>query len=196
MAALLGGNLGTVVVWQASGFLINKFGWEFAFYAVAALTLSIVLAWAFLISDTPRTHSRINPNEIEYIEQSLAGNVTEEKVIQINISIKFIWQTFKFSFIQAIPPYFAIAKSIPVWSLALLHYGNVWGLFVLLNTAPLYMKHVLKFDLANTGVLASLPHLSRFLIGFMFGFIGDILRRNKCISLSMTRKVFCIFCMK
>lgn len=82
VAALLGGNLGTVFVWQASGFLIMKFGWKFAFYAAAALTLSIVLAWIFLISDTPRTHPRINPKEIQYIEQSLAGNVSEEQVIK------------------------------------------------------------------------------------------------------------------
>lgn len=89
-AALLGGNLGTVFVWQASGFLIIKFGWESAFYATATLTLLIVLAWIFLTSDTPRTHPRINPKEIEYIEQSLAGNVSEEKVILVNICIQFV----------------------------------------------------------------------------------------------------------
>lgn len=85
VAALLGGNLGTVVVWQASGFLIMRFGWEFAFYAVAALTLFIVIAWIFLISDTPRKHPRINPKEIQYIEQSLVGNISEQKVSQVNI---------------------------------------------------------------------------------------------------------------
>lgn len=108
--------------------------------------------------------------------------------------IKFISLFFKFSFIQAIPPYCEIAKSVPFWSLAILHYGNLWGLFFLLNTAPLYMKHALNFNLAATGLLASLPHLSRFLVGFIFGFIGDFFRRRNYMSPTMMRKGFCIFC--
>lgn len=51
----------------------------------------------------------------------------------------------------------------------------------------------LGFDLKKAGILSSLPHLARFLAGFVFGWIGDCLRR-KHMSQTLMRKSFCIFC--
>lgn len=96
--------------------------------------------------------------------------------------------------IQAVPPYLRIMTSLPFWSLILLHYGNLWGLFFLLTAAPTFMKEALDFDLAAAGFLASLPHLSRFLAGFCFGNIGDLIRKIKLMSPTMMRKVFCLTC--
>lgn len=84
--------------------------------------------------------------------------------------------------------------SVPYWALIILHYGSLWGLFFLLTTAPEFMNKVLKFDLTNSGVLASLPHLARFLAGFGFGYIGDVLRLRQWMSPTAIRKVFTIFC--
>lgn len=87
-----------------------------------------------------------------------------------------------------------MVKSMPFLSLILLHYGNLWGLFFLLTAAPKFMNDALGFDLGAAGILASLPHLSRFLAGFVFGFIGDKVRSHGWMSTTMMRKVFCIFC--
>lgn len=86
VAALLGGNLGTVVIWQVSGFIIVVFGWAVAFYAVAGLVFLITIAWMYLVTDTPSTHPRINSTEVQYIEQSFAGNISKEKVYFISKS--------------------------------------------------------------------------------------------------------------
>lgn len=56
------------------------------------------------------------------------------------------------------------------------------------------MNKVLKFDFKDSGLLASLPHLARFLAGFAFGYIGDVLRLRQWMSPTAIRKVFCLFC--
>lgn len=42
--------------------------------------------------------------------------------------------------------------------------------------------------------MASLPHLARFLAGFVFGYIGDKIRQHQWMTPIAVRKVFCIFC--
>lgn len=84
--------------------------------------------------------------------------------------------------------------SLPFLSLIALHFGSLWGLFFLLTAAPEFMNKVLRFDLTNAGILASLPHLARFLTGFGFGYIGDTIRRRQWMTPTTIRKVFCIFC--
>lgn len=96
-------------------------------------------------------------------------------------------------FAQKVPPYGQIFKSVPFISLLLLHYGNLWGLLFLLTIAPEYMKEALGFNMKNSGIYASLPHLARFLAGFVFGWIGDCLRR-RTMSPTLMRKSFCLFC--
>lgn len=95
---------------------------------------------------------------------------------------------------QKVAPYLKMATSIPFLSLMLLHYGNLWGLFFLMTATPKFMSEVLKFDLAKAGILASLPPLTRLLFGFVFGQIGDTLRDKKIMSVTATRKFFCLFC--
>lgn len=75
------------------------------------------------------------------------------------------------------------------------HFGNLWGLYLLLNNGPMYMKEVHGFDLKSSGALAALPHLARLIFGMIFGSIGDYIKKKKLMSTVMIRKVFTIFCM-
>lgn len=54
---------------------------------------------------------------------------------------------------------------------------------------------VLGFNIAQAGVLASLPYLARLFSGFIFGSIGDALTKNQLMSVTAIRKTFCFFCM-
>lgn len=173
VAALLGGALGTVVTWPVASLLMEALGWHSVFYATAAFTLIMGIVWFGLVSDTPANHPRISDAEREHIEKSLGDVISKENVQ---------------------PPYFKIMTSLPFLALLLLHYGNIWGLYFLLNEAPTFMKDVLKFDLTKAGFLASLPSLARLVLGFGFGSLGDALRRNNVMSLTFMRKFFCIFC--
>lgn len=152
---------------------MEAFGWDWAFYVCALITLLTAIAWFILVADTPAEHPRITVAERTYIEESLGNSVSAKK---------------------AIPPYLKFLTSLPFLSLMLLHYGNLWGLFFLMTAAPKFLSEVLHFNLAKTGILASLPSLARLLAGFLFGAIGDRLRRNGSMDLTLMRKVFCIFC--
>lgn len=55
------------------------------------------------------------------------------------------------------------------------------------------MAHELGFNFQEAGIYSSLPHLARFLAGFVFGWIGDYLRRRNTSS-NCIRKSFCTFC--
>lgn len=173
VAALLGGALGTVTTWQCAGLIIVTYGWPYVYYSMAMVTLLITLAWAYLVANDPASHPRITDQEMAYIQRSQGDAVARK---------------------TPVPPYRRIVCSPPFVALAVLHFGNMWGLSFLLTVAPKYMNEALQFDLASSGILASLPHLARFIAGFIFGYAGDKVREQKCIAPTMTRKLFCIFC--
>lgn len=92
------------------------------------------------------------------------------------------------------PPYKNIFLSIPFWALIILHFGNLWGLYFLMTAGPKFMSSVLGFNLGHTGILSALPYLARLIFGFIFGLIGDFIRKRKLLSTSVVRKGFILFC--
>lgn len=129
--------------------------------------------WYFIIADCPEKHKTISKDEKNFIVKSL------EVTFPTNYEF---------------PPISKMAKSLPLHALAWLHFGDVWGAFFLLTSAPMFMMHVLKFDLKNAGYLSSLPYIARLILGFLFGIAGDIIRRRNILSVTAIRKLFCIFC--
>uniref|UniRef100_A0A1L8DEH7 Putative permease of the major facilitator superfamily protein n=2 Tax=Nyssomyia neivai TaxID=330878 RepID=A0A1L8DEH7_9DIPT len=173
VASLQGGTLGTIFTWQMIGFLVEAVGWAWGgFYIPTLIILLAICIWFFLTADRPDTHPRITPEEREYIENSLGDNVSHEK---------------------RIPPYLKLIKSVPFLTLMVLHYGNLWGLYFLLTATPKFMSEVLGFNMGSTGVLSSLPQIARMLFSFVFGTIGDIIKRRGLLQITVMRKSFCIF---
>ncbi len=170
----MGNACGTIITWPLVSILIEKFNWSLGFYVPAAFTFLTALIWFYLVSDSPSSHPRIEYTESQYIQQSLAGSLAKQK--------------------RLFPPIVPLLTSLPFWSLLLLHYGNLWGLFFLLSAAPKYMSEVLQFNLSKTGILSALPYLARMMFGFVFGAIGDALLRRNVLSKTMIRKSFCLFC--
>ncbi|XP_037025020.1 sialin-like [Bradysia coprophila] len=171
VSALVGGAIGTVVTWSVAGYLVESVGWDYAFYVPAILSGCFTIVWFITTFDDPASHPRISTEEKEYIENSLLG-VTYTKR----------W-----------PPLVHVFKSIPFWALLILHYGNLWGLYFLMTAAPKYMNEVLGFNLSKSGILASLPYLARFFAGFIFGSIGDLIRKKQWFEVTTIRKSFCLF---
>lgn len=202
VSGLLGGNLGTVVTFQLSGLLTPLVGWRTVFYGEAVVILIVTILWMVLVANTPNAHNFISAKELQYIEHSLP-NVSKKKVMNV-IYIYFrylcidnsIFISCKYYIVfdfQTVPPYFKIMTSPAFQALNILHYGNLWGLFFLLTIAPEFMADALGFNFQSAGVYSSLPHLARFLTGFIFGWIGDCMRRRNS-SPNCTRKSFCVFC--
>lgn len=175
VSALLGGVFGTVCTWPATGWIVERFGWRFAFYVPAFLGLVISLLWFYFVSDAPATHPRITKSEKDLIEKSIGSSVTSGK--------KSAW-----------PPMWEMLASPRFYALLVLHFGNVWGLFFLITAAPKFMSEVLKFNLTEAGILSSLPYLFRLMFGFIFGSIGDSIRHRNLLTVTASRKTFCLFC--
>ncbi|CAH0564458.1 unnamed protein product [Brassicogethes aeneus] len=169
MGALLGGAMGTVCTWPLLGTVIENLGWNWGFFSNGAIVLLWCVAWIYFVRDSPTDHPRINITEKEYIEAGLGVTINKQKKIA---------------------PYKDIFTSIPFLALVVLHFGNLWGLFFLMTAGPTFMSSVLGFDLGHTGILAALPYLARLIFGFIFGSIGDFIRKHQWMSTTMTRKSF------
>lgn len=86
VAALLGGSFGTVITWPMAGALMEAFGWAYAFYVPAAITLLATFLWVYLVADSPATHPRISNDERNYIIKSLGDTVSSKKVSILNVN--------------------------------------------------------------------------------------------------------------
>ncbi|XP_030040391.2 sialin isoform X1 [Manduca sexta] len=172
VSAMMGGTLGTVVTWSLTGPLMEKFGWESAFYVPAGLTLVWCGFWWYLVADTPGEHPRITEAEKTYILDALGDKVKKSK---------------------GLPPFKYIIKSFPFLAMVILHYGNLWGLYFIMTAGPKFVASVLGFDISATGVISALPYLARLFMATIFGVIGDFILARKLMSTTFIRKFFCLF---
>lgn len=59
---------------------METFGWAYAFYVPAVITLIVTIIWFALVYDSPAQHPRISKDEKEYIENVLGTAVSKKKV--------------------------------------------------------------------------------------------------------------------
>lgn len=173
VSATMGGTFGTVITWPLIGMVIQSIGWVYGFYVPALLSALAAIFWWYIVTDTPQEHPRIKEAERKLIEDSFQGKVSSKKEST---------------------PYWEMLKSVPLWSLLILNYGSLWGMYFLLTSAPKFMNEVLGYNLTKSGFLAALPYLARMISGFVFGIIGDAVLRTGRLSVTWIRKIFCIFC--
>lgn len=172
ISTLMGGTFGTVITWPLSGLIVEALGWIWAFYITALISAAVVVLWFLCVTDTPAEHKYIKQKEVEYIKANL-GNVSGNS--------------------KKWPPFKSVLTSMPFWALLVLHYGSTWGLHFSLTATPKFLSEVLGFNLTKAGFLSSAPHLARILLGFVFGTLGDVVRRRQLLSVTNIRKTFCIF---
>lgn len=172
VSSLLGAKLGAAITWPLMGLITEIFNWQCALYVTAFLSFVVSIVWFQIVADSPDKHPEISISEREYIEDSL------EQVISKS---------------QDLPPVVMMMRSRPFYAFLFLHFSDVWGVFFLLTSAPMFMSQVLKFDLKHSGLMSSIPYIARMISGFIFGLIGDNFIK-KGVSPTQIRKTFCIFC--
>jgi ACS family sodium-dependent inorganic phosphate cotransporter len=172
VSSMLGSKLGIAVTWPLMGYLISVFDWKFAFYFTAVISLIVAYFWLVIVADSPEKHLKISKSEKDLIQESLSLVKTKK-------------ETF--------PPLVEMFKSPPFYALLFLHFSDVWGIFFLLTSAPMFMKQALQFDIKEAGLVSSLPYIARLLCGLAFGFFGDFLM-SRGMGATKIRKLFCVFC--
>ncbi|XP_017779299.1 PREDICTED: sialin-like [Nicrophorus vespilloides] len=172
IGCLLGGTFGTVITWPLLSEVIMRMGWTWAFYVSGLLPGLWCIFWYLTVSNYPDQHRCIDEREKNYIQEAVSSNIAKKK---------------------AIPPYKAMFMSFPFWALVFLQFGNLWGLYLLLTIGPKFISEILGFDIRKSGFLSALPHLTRLVSGFIFGAIGDYIRKRGKLSVTFVRKFFVLF---
>ncbi|KAG5873356.1 hypothetical protein JTB14_022149 [Gonioctena quinquepunctata] len=126
---MLGGiSVGGVTSMFLSGFIAASwYGWPMVFYLYNGFGLIWSIIFCFYGRNGPADHLNISPEEKLFIETSLAQ---ESKG---NLST----------------PWLKILLSPCFWALVLAHCAYFWGYLVLLSEIPIYIKHVMKFNIKS-----------------------------------------------
>ncbi|KAG5889318.1 hypothetical protein JTB14_019099 [Gonioctena quinquepunctata] len=172
VAGLMGNTLATCITWPLLGTVTTASSWDWGFYVLSIQMAIFCLIFFFVASDSPDTHKFISEEERNFIKEAQGQSVTSKK---------------------AVPPYLSMMKSVPFWMLTILHFGNLYGLYLQLTSIPKFMAEVIGFNLKEAGGLSALPHLLRLFMGTAYGALGDYLKRRKIVSTKVLRKVFVIF---
>lgn len=173
VASLFGSSLGTAFTFPLMGFITDNYSWQSAFYVTAVIALITSLLWFHIVADSPDRHISISQAEKNLIEESLGLNVMSRREF---------------------PPVSEMLKSKPFYALLWLHFSDVWGIYFILTSAPMFLSQILKYDLKDVGMISSLPYIIRMASAIIFGGIGDFLWSRKLMTTTGIRKVFCVFC--
>lgn len=182
--SVLGGvDLGTVLAWSLCGLVIDAAGWRWSFYGNGAIGVAVALLWFALVYGSPAEHPRITAAEREFIERSISATQGKSSTVTAAKPKKNGW-----------PPFGAILRSAPFWALLITHYGSVFGMYVVMTSAPRFMYEVLGFEMAWSGVVSSVSHIVRPVGSLAFAMAADGLIGSGRFPRSAVRKGFIVFC--
>nr|XP_042910673.1 putative inorganic phosphate cotransporter [Parasteatoda tepidariorum] len=165
-----GMQIGTVIGMPIAGLLCTTDalgGWPSVFYIFGVIACLWFVFWLVLIHENPSTHPSISKEELLYIEE----NKTE---IKKKMS-RDVWKS--------------IFMSVPVWALAIAHFGFDYGFLVILTELPTYLSTALKYDLKSNGLLSSLPFITNVIGAWTASFAADYLRKSNKMSITAIRKL-------
>lgn len=80
MTSYLGSSVSIAFFYPAFGFILSIWSWESVFYLSGIFGTIWYAAWLYFVYDSPDQHPRIDPDERDYIKQSLSDSVHSGKV--------------------------------------------------------------------------------------------------------------------
>ncbi|RUS83811.1 hypothetical protein EGW08_008423 [Elysia chlorotica] len=168
--------VGNVLTFAISGLLCAygfDNGWGSIFYLAGIGNLLWVVAWFWLVADSPDQHPHISERERTYITTSI-GKGAVKKVRRV--------------------PWLSMATSGPLWAVITSHMANNYLNYTLITSLPTFMKESLNFDVKENGALSALPYVCQFLGAIIVGQIADKVREKQLMSTKNVRKLFQTIC--
>ncbi|MFO1408016.1 MAG: MFS transporter [Steroidobacteraceae bacterium] len=138
---LSGIPLGTVVGLSATGWIVARWHWGWAFYAFGAAGLAWAAAWFLRVVNDPARDPALAPAERAEIE---AG--TRDAVGTSNLPL---------SRLLGLPA---------IWAMFAAHFATTWTLYVLISWLPSYFREAQGLDIGNSGLYSAAPWLAMFLV--------------------------------
>ncbi|GFO16205.1 vesicular glutamate transporter 2 [Plakobranchus ocellatus] len=164
--------VGNVVTFSVSGLLCAygfDNGWGSIFYLAGIGNLVWVVAWFWLVADSPEKHKHISEKEMVYITASI-GKGAVKKVRRV--------------------PWLSMITSGPLWAVIIAHMSNNYLNYTLLTSLPTFMKESLNFDVKENGALSALPYVCQFVGSIVVGHVADTMREKQLMSTKNVRKLF------
>ncbi|CAP27041.1 Protein CBR-EAT-4 [Caenorhabditis briggsae] len=169
--AFTGSYAGAVLGLPLSAFLVSYVSWASPFYLYGVCGVIWAIVWFCVTFEKPAFHPTISQEEKIFIEDAI-GHVSNT-----HPTIRSI-------------PWKAIVTSKPVWAIIVANFARSWTFYLLLQNQLTYMKEALGMKIADSGLLAAIPHLVMGCVVLMGGQLADYLRSNKILSTTAVRKIF------
>ena len=153
--SISGTSIGQMLAYPTTTWIIELFSWPVVFYFNAIVGFLWMAAWLWYTTDTPREHPRIDPEELQYIEDHLMPRATQTRL--------------SFWAILAAPSVLALCTTYML-------YAFIAWIFIL--WFPTYLIEVRGFSRLVMGGVGMLPTFGSFLGMIVGGMISDWLLRN------------------
>jgi MFS transporter, ACS family, hexuronate transporter len=163
-----GSSVGAVVAPPLIAFIILTVDWRWVFFITGTLGLLWALAW-WLFYNLPRKQKLITPDELAYIEKSIAS--TEESSSQRN-SISWL----------------SLFRYRQVWALVGAKFLTDAAWFFFIFWLPKYLGDVRHLNIKQIGYFAWIPYAAGGAGSFLGGWLSSILVRRH-LSINTSRKI-------
>lgn len=157
--------LGTVFALLATPWIVQTFGWEWAFYSFGIIGILWFFVWQKLISSTPVDNPNISSGELAHIQSE--GEPSK---------------------IDKAPPLKILIKSPAIRAIMVAHFCNNWSLFLLLSWLPTFINKGLGVDYASVGMFTMIPFITSFVFYNISGSVADHMIK-KGMSIIKVRKI-------
>ncbi len=147
--------LGTVFALLATPWIVDQWGWPWAFYSFGLVGVVWFGFWWRGVARTPQEQRGMAAEELALIESSAGVETTSEP-----------------------PPWGRLLRSKAVWAIIIAHFCNNWSLYVLLSWLPTFVNKGLGVDYAAVGLFTMVPHIASFFFLNIAGNIADRLIRG------------------
>jgi len=125
--------------------------------------------WLIFIRKSPNADPFITEGERRYIELTLDTQTKDEEV---SIPWKAIW------------------TSTAVWAIIAAQFAEGWGFFTLQTQLPQFLKDVLNYDIAKSGIVSAIPYISMSFMLQVAGYLADWVRIKGYWTTGQTRRYF------
>lgn len=143
-----GQTVGSAIAAPVVGLLALAYGWRISFFAIGALGLLWVVAWRFLMTDTPRENPRVSEAEIALVAASREVSPVPKQHHGLPLR-----------------KYLTRASTL---SLGLGMFAVNYTLFIFLSWLPTYLTSALHMELKQMAFVAAIPWACGF-VGYAGG---------------------------
>ena len=157
--------VGTAFALIATPIIVQRWGWEWAFYGFGALGFAWFIFWQRMVTSTPQQHPLISTAEVEHIESGIIASSG-----------------------APVPHWSAFLRHPAVWAIAVAHFCNNWSLYVLLSWMPTFVNKGLGVDFASVGWVTMIPHAVSFVCLNLAGAAADRML-NSGMAVIRVRKI-------